>query len=297
MECVNECADAVCHLILIPVVNGIKQEPREFFFNPEAPFFFVVSGITQQEVTSFQKFPELWPAVQQIFDKFDIAVCSADGYSARALSATLRRLDIQQTPMPYCNAKALCRRSLNEVSYSLDYLSYAKFNDTIPENNPTAIADRWCDLVLMGLRNCEESSIQNFLKDKRISAGLLSAVDFTPSLSLRDYSLRKENKLDPSTIAVDADPEHPLYGMNVVFTGKLEKLKRDEARTMVISVGGFAPERLTTETDYLVVGNQDLRIVGEKGLSGKMKSAPKYKEKGFPIEIIDERDFLDMMGI
>lgn len=295
-ESINECADAVCHLILIPVVDGIKREPREFFFNPEAPFLFVMSGITKQQVASFQKYPELWPAVQSEFDKFNIAVCTAEGYSARALAGTLKRLNILHTPIAYCNAKAICRRSMTEVAYSLDYLSYVKFNDTIPENDPIAIAERWCDLALMGLSNRNEASLQEFLKENKIEAGELSSVDFKPSLCKRDYSQRKEHKFDPSSITVNADPEHPLYGMNVVFTGKLESLKRDDARAMVIKVGGSAPERLTTETDYLVVGVQDLRVVGEKGLSGKMKSAAKYKEKGFPIEVIDEHDFLDMMG-
>ena len=136
-----------------------------------------------------------------------------------------------------------------------------------------------------------------FLDKNKIEPGLLSTKEFKPSICLRDYSKRKEHKFDPSDIVVEADPEHLLFGMNVVFTGKLESLKRDDARSLVIKVGGNAPDRLTTETDYLVVGVQDLRVVGEKGLSGKMKSAAKYKEKGFPIEIIDEKDFLDMMGM
>lgn len=41
VETVNDNSDAVCHLILIPVVNGIQQEATEFFLNPEAPFLLV----------------------------------------------------------------------------------------------------------------------------------------------------------------------------------------------------------------------------------------------------------------
>lgn len=296
VESVNENADAVCHLILVPVVNGVQQPPKEYFFNPEAPFLFVMSGITEKEVNSFQKFFELWPTVQAEFDKFDFAVCSAEGYSARTLCATLKRLGIPMTPKPFCNAKAICRRTLNEIAYSLDYLSYVKFNDTITSDRPVDIAARWCELALMGLSNREESSLPEFLGNVRVKAGLLSTDDFAQSLCLKDYSKRKEHKFDPSTVDVDADPDHPLYGMNVVFTGKLESLKRDDARAMVVKVGGFAPEILTTQTDYLVVGVQDLRIVGEKGLSGKMKNAAKFKEKGYPIEVIDEQDFLDMFA-
>lgn len=186
---------------------------------------------------------------------------------------------------------------MNEVSYSLDYLSYVKFNDSVAYDEPVSIAKRWCDLALMALSERNEISLQEFLKSNGIAQGSLSSMEFTPSRCMNSYRKQTEHKFDPSSIDVDADPEHPLYGMNVVFTGKLESMKRDEARTLVIKVGGMAPERLTTDTDYLVVGVQDLRIVGEKGLSGKMKSAAKYKEKGFQIEVIDEHDFLEMMGI
>lgn len=275
---------------------AFSKSQRSIFFNPEAPFLCVMSGITEKEVNSFPKFSELWPTVQAEFDKFDFAVCSAEGYSARTLCATLKRLGIPMAPKPFCNAKAICRRTLNEIAYSLDYLSYVKFNDCVTVDSPVDIAARWCELALMGLADREETSLPEFLANVRIKAGGLSAEGFAQSVCLKDYSKRKEHKFDPSTVDVDANPDHPLYGMNVVFTGKLESLKRDDARAMVVKVGGFAPERLTTDTDYLVVGVQDLRVVGEKGLSGKMKNAAKFKEKGFPIEVIDEQDFLGMFG-
>lgn len=296
-ENVNENQNSICHLIFIPVVDGQQQEPRELFFNPEAPFDFVQSGLTADQVESFAPYSLQWPRVQAIFDNYDMAVCTAEGYSAHALYGTLTRLGINFSPIRYCNAKAICRRSMNEVSYSLDYLSYVKFNDSIPSSDPVSIARRWCELALMGLSGREEPSLTEFLKANKITVGALSPEGFTPSLCLKDYSKRRVHKFDPSAVNVDADPEHPLFGMNVVFTGKLESLKRNEARALVVKVGGSAPDNLTTDTDYLVVGVQDLRIVGEKGLSGKMKSAAKYKEKGFPIEIIDEHDFLDMMGM
>lgn len=68
------------------------------------------------------------------------------------------------------------------------------------------------------------------------------------------------------------------------------------AREAVVKVGGFAPSSLNSSTDFLVVGNQDLRVVGEKGLSGKMKKAAEMRSKGLPIEVINEFDFLEMLA-
>lgn len=295
VETINEDQNAVCHMILIPVVDGIPQAPQEFFFNPESSFLRVMSGITDSQVKSFPTFALQWPKVQDVFNQFEMAVCSAEGYSARALYNTLTRLGIPFSPIRYCNAKAICRRTLNEVSYSLDYLSYKLYGDTIQSYEPERIAQRWCDLAIKGLDGVSELSLADYLSAAKIQPGEIAQVSFTPSLCKRDYSKRNPSTFDPSSVAVDADPINPFYGMNVVFTGKMETMKRDDARAAVVRIGGQAPERLTKETDYLVVGVQDLRVVGEKGLSGKMKTAAKYKEKGLPIEIIDEQDFLSML--
>ncbi len=295
-ENVNEAQNSICHLIVIPVVDGQQQPPQEFFLNPEAPFLMVMSGITSAQVDSFPSFASQWPLIQDLFSKFDIAMSSAEGNSARSLYGTLTRLGIDFRPITYCNAKAICRRTLNEVSYSLDYLSYKLYQDCIYPDDPLGIAKRWCDLALRGLAEVNEDNFAEFFKSAKIQPGYISPAEFKPSLCLRDYSHRKEHAFDPSTVDVDARPDNPLFGLNVVFTGKMESMKRDEARAAVVRIGGNAPERLTQETDLLVVGVQDLRVVGEKGLSGKMKTAEKYRAAGCPIEIIDEAEFIEMLG-
>ncbi|WP_290393381.1 BRCT domain-containing protein [uncultured Duncaniella sp.] len=295
-ENVNEAQNSICHLIIIPVVDGQQQPPQEFFFNPEAPFLMVMSGITRSQVESFAPFSAQWPRVQELFSKFDMAVSSAEGNSARSLYGTLTRLGIDFKPIAYCNAKAICRRTLNEVSYSFDYLNYKLYNDCIYTDDPVGIAKRWCELALRGLSEANETIFNDFFISAKIKPGVIAPGEFTPSLCLRDYSNRKYQTFDSSSVAVDARPDNPLFGMNVVFTGKMDSMKRDEARAAVVKIGGNAPERLTQETDLLVVGVQDLRVVGEKGLSGKMKTAEKYRAAGRPIEIIDEADFLEMLN-
>lgn len=296
-ESINSDQDSVCHLILVPVVDGKRQPSKEFFFNPEAHFYLVMSGIGESEVKTFPMFHDQWPEVQFILDGYELCLSSADGNTARSLFGTLTRLGIDFNPISYCNAKSICRRTMDQVSYSLDYLSYIMYEDCISVEHPVAIAERWADLAIKGLESIGDESFDDFLSKAKIRKGLISPLEFMPSLCLRDYSKRKDHPgFDADSITVDAQPDNELYGMNVVFTGKMESMKRDDARAAVVRIGGFAPERLTMDTDYLVVGVQDLRVVGEKGLSGKMKTAAKYKEKGCDIEIIDEQDFISMLG-
>ncbi len=299
-ENVNEEQNSVCHLIMIPVIDGQQQPPQEFFFNPEARFFMVASGITSSQVKSFASYSEQWPRVQEVFDKFDMAVSSAEGNSVRSLYGTLSRLGIDFNPIAFCNAKAICRRTMDEVSYSFDYLSYKLYNDCIYFDDSVGIAKRWCNLAIRGLAEVNEDNFADFFKSVNIQPGLISPGEYTPSLCLRNrstnYKSYNRHTLDVNTIDVDARPDSPFYGMNVVFTGKMESMTRNEARASVIRIGGNSPDRLTQETDFLVVGVQDLRVVGEKGLSGKMKMAEKYRAAGRLIEIIDESDFLEMLN-
>lgn len=295
-ENVNEDRNSICHLILVPVIDGKTQQPQHFYMNPAAPFYMVSSGISAEKVESFAPVSKVWPQIQAIIDEYPIAVCSADGYSALSLFGTLSRLKVPFNPIRYCNAKSILRRSMKEVSYSLDYLSAKYYGNFLTAGMPTKIAERWVELVVKSLEDKNVSSLDDFLIDVKIKIGTISKDEFTPSKCKRDYVVRNANLLDTSSIEVDAQPNNPLFGLNVVFTGKMESMKRDEARAAVIRIGGNAPERLTQETDLLVVGVQDLRVVGEKGLSGKMKTAEKYRAAGCPIEIIDEADFIEMLN-
>lgn len=296
-ENVNEYRNSICHLILIPVIDGEKLPTIEFFLNPEASsFLFVQSGITEKQVKTFETFKSKWFDIQSIFANYPIAVSTADGYSAHSLAGTLMRLGIDFNPITYCNAKAICRRTMNEASYNFDYLNYVLYDDMISASEPIKVAERWCDIVLKALAQINGESLQNSLDLWKIKPGSISKNEFITSICEKIYAGKTRERLDVDSIDVNPLPDHPFYGMNVVFTGKLESMLRNDARTAVVRIGGNAPENLTQDTDYLVVGVQDLRVVGEKGLSGKMKKAAKYKEKGFPIEIIDEDDFIEMLG-
>ena len=83
-ENVNMDQDSVCHLIIVPVVDGIRQQSQEFFLNPEAPFYFVMSGIKETDVNSFPSYSDKWAEVQSILDRYDMCMSSAEGYAARS---------------------------------------------------------------------------------------------------------------------------------------------------------------------------------------------------------------------
>lgn len=88
--------------------------------------------------------------------------------------------------------------------------------------------------------------------------------------------------------------DHPFFGKNIVFTGAL-LLTRSEAMQLAVDFGAVPQSGVTTKTDFLVVGTQDLDRVGTDGMSSKQEKAVRFNESGkASIKIITEDEFIEM---
>ena len=91
------------------------------------------------------------------------------------------------------------------------------------------------------------------------------------------------------------NPYSPLYKKYCVFTGKLEKMLRRDAMKTVADLGGINQDRVTRDTNFLILGNNDYCISIKDGKSNKLKTAESYKLEGQDIEIIPENVFYEMI--
>jgi NAD-dependent DNA ligase len=86
-----------------------------------------------------------------------------------------------------------------------------------------------------------------------------------------------------------------LDGKTVVFTGPLS-LPRFDAEVLVRQAGGSVANAVTKKVDVLVQGARSpLYRDGHKGT--KLAKAEKLLRQGHPISILDERQFLDLVGV
>lgn len=110
------------------------------------------------------------------------------------------------------------------------------------------------------------------------------------------YYSNKLNANDIKTTNTEFDVTHPVYDRNFVFTGTLEKMTRAEAMQTVVDLGGKVQNNVTSETNFLILGNNDYCTTIKNGKSNKQKKAESMMLKGKDIVILPENVFYDMIG-
>jgi len=92
-----------------------------------------------------------------------------------------------------------------------------------------------------------------------------------------------------------ANPNGPLVGANVVFTGNL-KMSREEAAGLAARAGMEVKAGVTKQSTHLVVGDQDLSVLAGHTKSTKHRKAESMRDAGHPIQIIGETEFRKLLS-
>ncbi|QDU36577.1 DNA polymerase III subunit epsilon [Maioricimonas rarisocia] len=106
-----------------------------------------------------------------------------------------------------------------------------------------------------------------------------------------------------------ADPppqsEHPspvrsspsLQGERVAFTGTLASMTHAKAAELVAEHGGTSTDHVSRQTTMLVVGEEGWPLDDDGQPSLKIRQAERWIEEGAPLRIINESDWLHLLGL
>ena len=295
IECCNQYKDTPCRLALVGVKNSEIVEQKEFFIDPlDAEFDFMTSGTTLEDLRGRGSFAEQFPALLDFIKQYPVLVSTADGYDADVLFNAITLHKVECGSLPYMTAKNVLRRAYDSYSYQFDYLC-DEMGVSVDGITPMDFAIAWCQLLIKACADKEFADLLMFAEENRIVVGSISLQGYDRCHIKRIYKPKKKEvtEYDPANF----DETHPFFDRNVVFTGKLTYFLREDAEYYVERIGGHCSSGLTKATSYLVVGVQSPSQVGPDGLSAKQKKAIKYREEGMEIELLNETDFIDIMGL
>lgn len=92
------------------------------------------------------------------------------------------------------------------------------------------------------------------------------------------------------------DVDHPLFDVNICFTGALNDLTRKEMGQLLVNIGAVPQNGVTAKTQILVLGEQSyLDYINNDKRSSKLNKAIKNRDDGKDIQIISEGDFLNIL--
>jgi DNA polymerase-3 subunit epsilon len=139
----------------------------------------------------------------------------------------------------------------------------------------------------------------NAKEDARVAGEILLRAMAETGLSIEQWTKRVNQPINPSTavpIVRDANPDGPLYGEKLVFTGALS-MPRREAADAAAAAGCAVESGVTKHTTILVVGDQDISRLAGHEKSIKHRKAEELIEKGRQIRIIGESDFQRLLKL
>jgi DNA polymerase-3 subunit epsilon len=126
---------------------------------------------------------------------------------------------------------------------------------------------------------------------------LLRAIEAT-GVTIDEWFVRVERPMfarPGGSITQDGNPDGHLAGHAIVFTGALS-MPRAQAAQMAAAAGCDVQTGITRTTTLLVVGDQDIRVLGGKEKSSKHLKAEALILKGQPIRILAETDFAAILA-
>lgn len=285
---------SACEIGLTFVENNQIKDVKSWlikpFQYPDFSYFNIsIHGIYPEDVANEPELPELWETLAPMLEgKFLIAHNA--GFDLSVLRQSLDKYNIDYPTLDFgCTYQYSKYVWQNQPNYGLAHL--CQINE-IPLDHHRAGPDSEATANLaLKIFELSEVSHKDDIKEKlRVSMGRLLPGQYHGS---RIKKYRSKNDLEALNVSEEFhQPENLFYQKKVVFTGKMSSMDRIDAQTHIAQVGGINQRDVTMETNYLVIGQQDYRQVGDSGMSRKQRTAIKYAEMGTGIEAISEEEFL-----
>lgn len=263
------------YLIEILTVSDNEKKMYHTFVNPEEEIFdyglIYEFGGTAEVLESAPNFPEVYSQIHSLLQGKTVLYHMPS--NKLALQAACNRYGLPLPGADYINSERIVRRVWAEHARSGYGLGCMRAALDIP--SALSSAEATCEIIQQAIAHTG-SSLEELIE-----------LANKPRIRLRENSHIE---------SMEGNPDGPLYGETIVFTGSLDR-PRKELRDVVVALGCNFADSLTRETTMLVVGNYNNPTVLTTGKSGKLTKAEKLNKDGKAhIEIMSSDSFYMMIS-
>lgn len=271
VETANPGMSSICQIGVARYEHGMLAAEWHTLVDPDDyfdDFNIAVHGIDESSVKGAPTFrdiaDELWANLQ------DHVVVSHTHFDRVALHQASQRHNLAFPNLTWLDSARVARRTWEEVAWK----GYGLYSV--------------CDKLGYAFKH------HDALEDAKAAARVLIAAIEKTGLDVNRWLQRVRQPLSgvgsAAAIRRDGNPEGPLAGEVLVFTGALE-IPRREAADMAAALGCDVAATVSKKTTMLVVGDQDLSKLAGHEKSSKHRKAEELLRAGVSIRILKESDF------
>ncbi len=278
VETANANMASICQIGIASFVGGVVVDEWSSLINPRTHFDEInvsIHGIDEYTVRDAPVFRDAYSAILERMQ--DKVVVTHSPFDRLALGQASKNAQLTPPDCKWLDSAKVTRRTWVELSHS----GY-------------------------GLANtCRKIGYQfkhhDALEDAKAAGEILLAASKKTGLNIDGWLERIIQPIDPTAsgsgkwIERTGDPDGPLYGELIVFTGALQ-IARNVAADLAAKAGCSVGQSVTKKTTLLCVGDQDVKRLSGHEISSKQRKAEQLIADGQPIRILRESDFIEMVG-
>jgi DNA polymerase III epsilon subunit-like protein len=224
----------------------------------------------------------------------DILVCHNARFGIRALRDACTASQVPWPTASFLCTNILARRAFRLPSYRLPFVA-AECGVTLAGRHQVFVNARGAALVTVAMARQHQAGTPGELADALgIRLGHLEPGHYAPC-ARRDLRSAQRSLVTPDA-SPDADPDHPLYGRVIVFTGALKSRTRQQAWDEVAKAGAIPEQGVSKRTNILVIGDLNPAVLTPGATTtGKAARAFALQGQGQDIEVMTEDDFIQSL--
>lgn len=286
---------SICEIGITVVRNSEIISSKSWLVKPPNneydSFNTYIHKITPAMTKHSPSFSIVWKEVLPFLEE-NVVVAHNTGFDMYALRDALLENDIPFPKFDYYCSYRIARYAIdNCYSYSLPNVCEALGINLDSHHRAEADSKACAEVFIKCIQKTAIKSFSELETKYHFKKGEFDVDLFKPQRSVGSSgsSIKVKDIVgDPSKFEEDSI----FYEKVVCFTGTCKYGVRKELLQKIADIGGKPVDSVTKNTDILIVGQQDYRVVGESGMSSKQRKAIELKNNGQNIEIMSEEDFL-----